>query len=271
MVIDFHTHIFPDKIASEAITSLEKSAGIKAFTDGTAKGLKKSMQEGGIDLSVVLPVVTNPDKAEKINAAAVKMTESEKGIISFGGIHPNTHNYKNVLIEIKRAGLKGIKLHPEFQYTFFDDIKYMRILNFAEELGLITVVHAGFDGSFPKSRKCGTKEILNVLEEVNPQRLVLAHMGGHSNWENVKKYIAGANVYFDTSFSFGEKQGVNGLLTEEQFISLSKAHGIDKILFATDSPWSEQKEMREFVENSALTDEEKFAMLYKNALHLLNT
>ena len=57
MVIDFHTHTFPDRIAKATIESLSKCSGITPYTDGTTTGLKRSMQEGKVDISVILPVV----------------------------------------------------------------------------------------------------------------------------------------------------------------------------------------------------------------------
>lgn len=270
MVIDFHTHTFPDKIAPGAIANLEQKASVKAFTNGTVDGLLKSMEEAGVDISVVLPVVTNPVKADKINMSAAKINEENKGILSFGGIHPDTEDYKAVIKNAANMGLKGLKLHPEYQQVEFDDIRYLRILDYTEELGLTTVVHAGYDGGYPESEKCRTRHILNVIERVKPKKLVLAHMGGCNIWDDVKKYIAGADVYFDTAFSFGAKQ-VPGLhlLSEQQFIDLARVHGTKKIIFGTDSPWSEQRDMVDVVKNSALTDEEKEDILSKNALKLL--
>ena len=61
-----------------------------------------------------------------------------------------TENYKEILKEIKNLGLKGIKLHPDYQDMYFDDIRYEHIVDTASELGLITVVHAGAD---PKCQK----------------------------------------------------------------------------------------------------------------------
>lgn len=270
MVIDFHTHVFPDKIAESTITKLAAQGDMVAFTNGSVSQLKQSMKESGIDLSVVLPVVTNPVKTNKINDNAIKITEENEGILSFGGIHPDTINHRAVLADIKKRGFKGIKIHPEYQHTNFDDIRYLRILECAEELELVTVVHAGFDGGFPKSERCQVRHILNVLDNVKPKKMVLAHMGGFNIWSYVKKYIAGSDVYFDTGLSFGKKPGIFCLLSEPDFVELSRAHGVDKILFGTDSPWGEQKEMKEFVENSSMTKEEKEKVLYKNAVKLLN-
>ena len=67
MIIDFHTHTFPDKIAAPALESLKSSSESAAHTDGTNSGLAISMAESGVDISVVLPVVTNPQKASSMN------------------------------------------------------------------------------------------------------------------------------------------------------------------------------------------------------------
>ena len=53
MIIDFHTHIFPDVIAQRAYDSLTKNANGEYFPryDLTAKGLLDSMKKYGIDLA----------------------------------------------------------------------------------------------------------------------------------------------------------------------------------------------------------------------------
>ena len=54
MIIDFHTHMFPDKIAARTIDFLSKTGGdMNPFTDGTWKGLKESTKQAGIDHSIV--------------------------------------------------------------------------------------------------------------------------------------------------------------------------------------------------------------------------
>jgi len=67
MIIDFHTHIFPDKIAEATIEHLQNKANIKPYTDGTLKSLTFSMKNAGIDYSVVLPIATVPKQTESIN------------------------------------------------------------------------------------------------------------------------------------------------------------------------------------------------------------
>ena len=155
MVIDFHTHIFPDKIAAKSIAALGAIAGIDAYTDGTLNGLLQSMEQSEVDISVILPVMTNPLKFESVNAFAAKINEQYEGkLISFGGIHPDCENYKEKLNWLRKNGFKGIKIHPDYQKVMIDDIRYMRIIEYANEIGLIVITHAGFDDVSPQSTHC---------------------------------------------------------------------------------------------------------------------
>ena len=116
MVIDFHTHIFPDKIAAKSIAHLEEASGIMAATDGTLQGLLNSMEKNNVDLSVILPVVTKPSQFETVNQFAAEVNRKYNGkLISFGGIHPDSEDYKAELDKIKELGLIGIMLHPDYQ------------------------------------------------------------------------------------------------------------------------------------------------------------
>ena len=124
MVIDFHTHIFPETIAATTISALETKAGMKAATDGTINGLLTSMDKAQVNTSVILPVVTKPAQFESVNAFAVKVNENYNGrLISFGGIHPDSDDYKAELDRIKALGLKGVKIHPDYQGVMIDDAR----------------------------------------------------------------------------------------------------------------------------------------------------
>lgn len=135
------------------------------------------MGKGAVDISIALPAVTKVSQVASINRFASAYTEGP--VISFGGIHPECENYKEILKEIKNLGLKGIKLHPDYQDMYFDNIRYERIIDAASELGLITVVHAGVDPKCPEDVHCTPEMARKVLDDVKPEKLVLAHMGGN--------------------------------------------------------------------------------------------
>ena len=273
MIIDFHTHMFPDKIAGRTLDYLSGIFGASPFADGTYTGLCNSMGKGAVDISIALPAVTKISQVAAINRFASAYTEGP--VISFGGIHPECENYKEILKEIKNLGLKGIKLHPDYQDAMFNDIRYKRIISYATELGLVVVVHAGVDIGLPSVTHCTPDMVCEVLDEVQPERLVLAHMGGWNLWDEVLAKLCGRNVYMDTAFSYGEIAWLSGaehrwkLASEEMFLKLIRAHGADRIVFGTDSPWTDQKRAIKDIQALPLSDEDKKKILGENALQLL--
>ncbi len=264
MIIDFHTHIFPDRIAARSIESLSKVSGVPAATDGTLDGLIASMERTGVDLSVIMPVVTKPAQFESVNAFAAKVNEQYAGkLLSFGGIHPDSADYKAELDMIKKLGLPGIKLHPDYQGVMIDDVRYMNIIEYANELGLIILVHAGIDIGLPEPVHCPPDRARKMFDAISPKKLVLAHMGGWRQWEEVCEYLAGLPIYFDTAFCFD-------YMDQEMFMKLYEKHDKDKILFGTDSPWSGADKDILAVNNLPVSEPAREAIFSGNARKLLN-
>lgn len=259
-MIDFHTHIFPNKIAAPTLEFLESRCHTKPSMDGTSRGLLESAEKAGLDLSIILPVVTKPSQFDSINRFAANFQEGK--LLSFGGIHPDCEDYKEKLRSIKEMGMKGIKLHPDYQETFFDDIRYKRIVEYASELGLIISVHAGFDPGYPDCIHCTPQRVRDVIKDVRPEKLVLAHLGGFRLWNEVEEYLVGENVWFDTAVIFGD-------IDDDQFIRIARNHGTHRILFATDCPWADQKTFAEHLNSLPLTAEEKRRIFHTNAEDLL--
>ena len=279
-IIDFHTHTFSDKIAPRAVDQLRRSANTLNYLDGTDTSLSVSMKENGIECSVVLPVATRPGQAQAINAASVQKNQrmEKTGLLFFAAIHPADENTTAMLSEIRAAGFLGIKLHPLFQDEYIDGIRYMRLIEKASKLDLITVIHAGYDISFPHKDFASVAHMLNMIKQVQPRNVVLAHMGGWGDWDAVESDLCGADVYFDTSFCMTpirpfEPEGEHVCkmaLGREQFVRIVRKHGTDKILFGSDSPWAKQSEAIEVVEESGLEEGEIRQILGWNAQRLLS-
>ncbi len=280
MIIDFHTHNFPEKISAAVIDKLSRISRTPAFTDGTLRGLQSSMDAAQIDLSVILPVATNTGQVEKINSSAAALNErfGEAGIFSLGCIHPDYVNYREELRRVKNRGLKGIKIHPVYQDANLDDVKFLRVLYCAAELDLIVVAHAGLDIGFPGVVRCSPQMARHVVEEVGDFKFVLAHMGGWKNWDDVLKILGDTKVFIDTAFSTGKIIPRNDshwepadlkLLDAAQFMTFVEVFGADRILFGTDSPWSSQKDSLAFVNVLPLATVDKAKILGGNAQRLL--
>lgn len=280
MIIDFHTHTFPAEIAGNVIGKLQMVSRSRPYTDATRTGLRSSMEQSSIDYSVTLPVMTNPRQVEKLNTIAGQAAERihESGIIPFGGMHPDYENYKTELHRLRDMGVPGIKLHPAYQNVDFDDIRFLRIMDTATELGLIILTHAGMDIGIPGHNFTSIKHIHHVLQEIKPEKLVLAHMGGWDGWKDVERDLAGAPVWLDTAFSLGIIEPAPGtvrtpdesmMMNSEDFLRLARKHGTDRILFATDSPWSSQPVYMDYFRNMSLTDQEREDIMGENARKLL--
>lgn len=278
MIIDFHTHTFPKSIAKKALEVLGSNEGLTPFTDGTNEGLIESMDRSGVDVSILMPVVTKVQQTEDINRAAKSVEADTKGrLISFGGMHPEDEDYAVHLKQLKDAGVRGIKLHPVFQRTDFDDIRYKRIVDKASELGLITMVHAGYDISMPDAKYASAPRLISVVKEVQPEKLILAHMGSWKYWDEAETVIGECpNVWIDTAFVLPMNDGEyffdTGIaaLKPERFVKMVRNIGADRVLFGTDSPWTDQLQSIESIRKSGLTNEEADKILGKNATRLLN-
>lgn len=274
MIIDMHTHTFPDKVAGPALANMEKAIVVQRGYEvrikvvGTLDALAESTRVNGVDLSVVVPVATKPEQSKNINRFAQKTNEhtDSTGVFSMGAIHPDNTDYKEILNDVKAMGLKGIKIHPDYQNVMFDDDRYLRIMDYAANLGLVIVTHAGEDIGLPEKIHCTPDSVINILKHIQPEKLVLAHMGGWNMWNEVEEKLVGRNLYFDTAFVF---ETVPPHIPEEQFRRIVKNHGADRILFATDSPWSAQDESIKVIQNLHFTPEEEKMILGDNARKLL--
>ena len=166
MVIDFHTHTFPDKIAAQTIKLLSEKGNTKPYREGTLNSLKESMNKSGVDYSVVFPVATTPHQVESINRLSAE-ENGKDGIFFAGAIHPDCENIEEILDFIKANGLFGIKIHPDYQGVYFDDERYIRIMREAAKRNLITVTHAGIDIGYPDDVHCTPQMVLNVLDRLS--------------------------------------------------------------------------------------------------------
>lgn len=267
MIIDFHTHIFPEKIAKSTVALLEANSNGKAYSDGTAEGLIAAMERADADICITLPVLTKPTQFDGVNRFAAGINEfykdKKRRLISFGGIHPACDDIDGKMKFLKNNGFKGVKIHPDYQNAFIDDEGYIKILECAKEYDLIVVTHAGVDdGYVGQPVKCPPELAEKVIKKVNHGKFVLGHFGGHKQWEEVFDRLAGLDVYFDTAFTLHE-------IEEDLFKKILAKHGDSKVLFATDSPWRDIKTDRDILNSFNIAEKSLEKIFYKNALELL--
>lgn len=263
MIIDFHVHAFPDALAAKALPLLSKcSGGVKPNYDATISGLESYLAKNNVDYAVVLNIATNPHQEKKVNDFAISLLE-KKNIIPFGSVHPDSPNALSELERLAKAGIRGIKLHPDYQHFFVDDEKMFPIYKKIAELGFITVFHAGVDIGYPNPVHCTPERLLRVLDLFDDAPVVAAHFGGWLLWDSVLEDLCGTKVYLDTAFSSGK-------MPPDYAKELIKSHGADKVLLGSDMPWSDTLDEVRFVQSLDLSAEDEEKILSNNAKRLLN-
>lgn len=262
MIIDFHTHVFPDKLAPRARQILLQNINYiyEAVHDMTLNGLLQRMDEWGIDVSVTQPVITKASQFKSTNDWAAASASNR--IVPFGGIYPHTENYKDDIDYVCSLGLKGLKFHAEYQDFIVDAPEMLRIYDYALSKGLIILHHGGADPAMKPPYKSTPQQFAHIAKEMRGGVFIAAHFGGHAQWDDVERYLVGTGIYLDTSMGFS-------YYPADQFERIVRAHGADRVLFASDSPWSNAKEEITALKATTLSDTEKALILGENAKRIL--
>ncbi len=260
MIIDFHTHAFPDHIATVALDKLEKSSNSKAYNNGTISALLKSMDRAKIDKSIVACVATAPAQFNSIFNWCENIKSDR--IIPLPSLHPDSDTIFEEIQKIKEAGFIGVKLHPEFQSFDLDELRMYSIYQKIMENELLILFHCGYDISFPDSDRGDPERLAHVLEDFPDLKIIASHLGGWRQWDKVLDHLLGKNIFFDTSYSIGyiDKKLLKVILSN---------HPSEKILFGTDSPWKDQEKEISLIHSLDISLELKKRILEQNALALL--
>ncbi|MDD3117603.1 MAG: amidohydrolase family protein [Victivallales bacterium] len=258
-VFDFHVHCYPEKVAERAIGAVGP-LGLHPSFDGTMAGLKRSMTEAGITASLNLPLANTPKNIRGINAWAA--ANNAAPVYSLGSIHPADPHPDRTLSWIRSLGLKGIKLHPEYQRFRIDDPRLHPIWEGCIANGLFVLTHAGNDIAFDPPANSNPAMLAELHRRYPALTLVLAHLGSWGMWQDVETHLAGLPVYLDLAFTLGS-------IDDELLLRIIARHGAAHILFGTDAPWQSQRESLEKFLALPLREEEKELILYDNAARLL--
>lgn len=260
MVIDFHAHIYPVKIAEKATKAIGDFYNAPMAWNGSTEELISSGDKIGVEKYIVHSTATKAAQVSSINDFIVGEIQKEPKFIGFGTVHPDFLDFEPEMLRIKKLGLKGIKLHPDFQYFQIDSITMDPIYEVLTSLNMPILVHAG-DSRYDYS---GPRRIANVLDKHPNLKVIAAHFGGYTEWDASFEYLAGREVWFDTSSSLWK-------LDIDTAKKIIKKHGIEKFLFGSDFPmWDHLDEMKRF-EKLGLLGNDRDLVLYKNAETLLDT
>ncbi len=257
-IIDCHCHIYPGRIAEHAARAIGEFYNITMDMDGTLPSMLRARDEAGIDHSIIFSVATVPRQVSSINHfIAGEVAASDGTMTGLGALHPDSETLEADVEEIISLGLRGVKLHPDFQKFALDSDGYMRIYELCRGR-LPILLHTGdsrYDYSNPD-------RLLTVLRTFPDLKVIGAHFGGWSLWEEASRRLAGFdNLWVDTSSSLYA-------ITPAVAADCVHRYGADRCLFGVDSPmWVPKEELLRFG-RLPLTEGERERILWKNAAEL---
>lgn len=261
MLIDFHVHCFPDKLAEKAIEHLKGIIHANPRTDGTYGDLLGKMKVWGVDRAVCLNVATAPKQQENVNNFAISIN-TKKETFAFGSVHAQNPDALAELYRIKKAGLWGVKLHPDYQGVELLDEKMLPLYDAMSELGLYCVYHSGWDPVSPDHTIVTPDNVLKVHRMFPKFKMILGHLGGLAIWDEVEEKLAGTGILMDTAYT-------KGVIDPKQFTRIIQKHGAENILFGSDCPWQSSRETADFVDSLPILSSQKDKIFYQNAQEIL--
>jgi hypothetical protein len=277
MIIDFHTHVFPPQIKGNRNKYIERDPCFALlYSDpnskiATADELIASMDEAGVDISVILNIgwTTHELCIETNDYIIESVSRYPKRLVGFCAVQPQSPQAAVAEIErCARAGIRGVgEIRPDIQ--LFDLTNEVAMEPFVEALRkhkLILLIHASEPVGHNYPGKGGiTPDILYPFITSFPDlTIVCAHWGGglpfYALMPEVKKAMA--NVFFDTAAS-------PFLYAPQIYNQVIQLVGEDKILFGSDHPLLAQSRLLKEVRTLDLAEEIKELILSGNAQRLL--
>lgn len=254
-IIDVHAHVYPDTIAQRAADSIGEFYDIPMCLSGTVHDLLVHGRAAGISQFLVCSAAVTPSRVRSVNDYLIGVSQTYPDtFVTFGTMHAGYEDVEGELDRIKAAGLKGVKLHPDFQHFCLDDEKAIAMFRAMAERNLPALIHTG-DQRYPYSQP---RRMARVLDAVPQLKAICAHLGGWSVWTDAWRELAGRpGVWVDTSSSLYA-------LSPEEAAEVIRHYGVDRVFFGTDYPmWKPDEELRKFM-RLPLTAQEQEKILHLN-------
>lgn len=275
MIIDFHTHIFPERVIRERESYLKKDPSFSSLYSNPkakmarAEDLVESMERNGVDFAVILGGGwTDMEFTRMMNDYILEASSKYRCLIPFCSVPP--HLGDEALKELERCiegGARGIgELRADDQHFLKNPEILEPIERMAREKGLIILFHSSepVGHLYQGKGKVYPSFLYRLLELFPESKKVFAHWGGglffYSLMPEVEKALK--NSFFDTAATpFLYREGI--------FRVAKEIIGVEKILFGTDFPLISHERMIKLVRGLDMEDEDKEKIFGKNARGLL--
>ncbi|MBW1866596.1 MAG: amidohydrolase [Deltaproteobacteria bacterium] len=277
MIIDFHTHIFPEDIREARERYFDGESAFRLLYDSPGSKLVSAeqtiaaMDEQGVDKAVVFGFPWRKAETFKLqNDYVMEVVEKYPDrLIGMACFDPAAPKAVMETVRCLEGGLAGVGelafYESGIDEAALDDLA--PIMEICRESKVPVLIHTNepvghlYPGKTPNT----LAQIYNLARRFPENIIVLAHWGGGIFFYNLlKKEVKGTlkNIYFDTAAS-------PFLYHRDIWAFAKQVAGIDKILFGTDFPLLKPVRYFRELELSGLEKEDIDCICGHNAARLL--
>lgn len=276
MIIDFHSHNFPDALAPKALEVMcgklkEMDSSLEPFGDGTVYTQLRDMDLACVDKCVNCPIATRPTQFDTILRRAIEMRaggatkEAASRIFQLGSMHPADRACVDHARILKNCGIPGIAIHPNYQGVRLSDPRLAPFFAAVRDAGLFVICHSGFDPGFvDEPDVADPAAIAQLLTAVPGLKFVAAHLGGEcgSPAHATDLLLPFETCWIDTAvMDFREDA--------EEAQRIVREWPADRMVFGTDYFWREQAHLIAWVKRLRPDPADQEKIFHLNAERLL--
>lgn len=235
-IADVHAHVFPEKLAVKAAGSIGQFYGTEMYCEASMERLVAEEEKAGVSRYVISSSAVVPKQVRSIVEFLAEARKGHPECIAFGSIYPGMDGLEEELDRIVSLGLRGLKIHPDFQKLPIDDPSGIETYRAVARRGLPVLFHMGddrYDYSTPQ-------RLMNLLRQVPDLRVIAAHFGGWRAWELSYENPLPENVLYDTS-------STTPMIPRDFVLRMLDRFGPERFLFGSDFPmWEPVKMVEQF-------------------------
>ena len=276
MIIDFHSHIFPDAVRAGRDEFMQRDAWFATLYANprrrlaSAEDVVASMQAAGVDRTVVMgfPWRDGGLCREHNDYIIESVRRYPDRLIGFACVQPLDAGDARELERCLSAGLAGLgELGPDGQRFDIEDRWVLeacaRVLQHYDR-PLLTHSSEPLGHDYPGKGQTYPWKLLRLAQNFPDLKIVLAHWGGGLPFYELMPEVHEAlrNVYYDTAAS-------TYLYSFEVFPVVARLVGAERILWGTDYPVLSQARFLARVRASGLDEAQLRLVLGENAARLL--
>jgi predicted TIM-barrel fold metal-dependent hydrolase len=279
MIIDCHTHIFPDQVKKDRRVFCERDQGFSSLYQNPktkiagVEDLIISMDEAGVERSVICGFSWGrPDLCSLHNDYLMESASkySHRLIVFISLLFSDPDWSERELDRAMKQGAMGVGeiafYHHEMRSQDIDLIKPVLTRMERKRIPILLHTNERLGHPYPGKGETPLERFYELILSFSNLPILLAHWGGGLPFYELMPEVSKtmANVYYDTAAS-------PFLYSKKIYTIVSEIVGVRRILFGTDFPLLSPRRYFQELKESGLSKEDQEKILGLNFLRLFGS